>query len=444
MHPRGCSLTKTAKPRGAAKTLRSNGVRTVYYGWHIVGLAMLVYTLMVGATFGAFGLFVLPVSTELKLSRADMNSALILLNLGNAALAPFVGRLLDRVPLRRIMTVGAVLLGSSLIVLGLSPWLWLSVFVLAVLLPAGYLSAGTLSVTVLIARWFTVRRGRAMALATIGMSLGQVIVPPTVGLLIADQGWRTTLMVVGGLIGAMLLVIAMIIRERPGPGELEGDDGRTPPTSLALKSEPAAPAKVRDLLGNAQFWFVSLAAAASLGVAQALGISLVPLGTANGLGILQATSLISVMGGGAIAGTLLLAIVADKVDRTLLLTALFLVIAVVNFGLVLNGGYPLLLGCSALLGLAVGATTPAFFALLADRFGAASFGTVRGLTMPIMAVFGMIAVRLAGEVYDRTGAYDLLFMGFIVVQLLSAGLIFGSRFLAPISARSAAASPPTG
>ena len=48
---------------------------------------------------------------------------------------------------------GALLLGGSLVVLSLSRSIWLGAFIFAVPLSAGLLGAGTLTVTVLIARW---------------------------------------------------------------------------------------------------------------------------------------------------------------------------------------------------------------------------------------------------------------------------------------------------
>ena len=80
------------------------------YGWFMVGVSMLLLLLTVGPTSYAFGLFVLPVSEDLGLSRADINTGLILLNFGMAALAPFVGRLLDRTSIRLTMGLSAALM----------------------------------------------------------------------------------------------------------------------------------------------------------------------------------------------------------------------------------------------------------------------------------------------------------------------------------------------
>ena len=408
-------------------------MKRIYYGWYVVAIATVVYMLMVGSTFSAFGIYVLPVSAEFKLSRADMNTALILMNLGNAGLAPFIGRLLDRVPVKRVMIACALLMGLSFVVLSFSRSLWLSAVVLALALPAAYLGAGTLTMTVLLARWFTVQRGRAIALAAIGMSLGNITVTPLVGYLIEVEGWRTALLTSGGLVTLVLLAVSLMLRERPGPGDVEPGRAATVEHSAA----PAAPAKVGAILKSAQFWSLGLGAAMALAVGQTLAITLTPLAIGGGLTTVQGASLISVMGGGAIAGGLLLAVIADKVDRINLLAGLFLVVALINAALLADHSYMLLAGCAGLLGLTLGAATPAFYALLADRFGTASFGTVRGLTMPVIAGLGMIAIRLAGEIFDRTGSYDLLFSTFIAAQVAAAGLIFLTRFTsaaAPVGA----------
>jgi hypothetical protein len=78
----------------------------------------------------------------------------------------------------------------------------------------------------------------------------------------------------------------------------------------------------------------------------------------------------------------------------------------------------------------VGGLPPIQYALLADRFGVASFGTVRGLMSPVSAISGMICIWMAGEVFDRTGGYGPLFAGFVAVSVVSVGLMLATRLLA--------------
>jgi sugar phosphate permease len=400
----------------------------IYFGWYVVAVSAVVYTLVLGATFSSFGVFVLPVSTELKLSRAEMNTALILLNVGNLVMAPIVGRALDQFSAKWIMMASAVVFGLSLAILGLSRSVWLSAFVLAVPLAVAFQGSGVITMSVFLTRWFTAQRGRAMSLALLGMSFATMFVTPALGMMIEAIGWRMTLLAAGIFIGSLLFVLGATMRDRPEPGEIEGSE-----SSPAAKAKPAAPAAspltIGVLLRTPIFWTIALAIAGAQGIAQALVITIVPLARGGGLSMLQATSLMSIYGAAGVAGRMLLAVVADRLDRILLLAGLIGLVVVVNASLVVSHSYAALLACAVALGIAIGGLPPIQYALLADRFGVTSFGTVRGLMSPVSAVSGMICIWMAGEVFDRSGSYGPLFEGFVAVSVVSVGLMLATRLL---------------
>ena len=218
-------LTAIESPQGSnARCGRGQGssVRQVYYGWYVVAITIVIFAMLVGSIFSAFGVFVLPVSAELRLSRAEMNTAIGLVSFGNAVLAPVVGWLLDRVAAKSVMIVGAIVYGLSMVTLGLSHSLWLSAWVLALGIPVAYLGAGSLSATLLIARWFTASKGPGHAAhrpwiisresnwPTGHRTLGR---NATVG----ESRWWP----IGVAVGALLLILAVIVRERPGPNDVE-------------------------------------------------------------------------------------------------------------------------------------------------------------------------------------------------------------------------------
>jgi MFS family permease len=392
--------------------------------WHIVAIAVVANMVVTGSTYSAFGLFVLPVSAEYHLSRADMNTAMILLNVGIALLSPVLGRLLDRFAPSRIMFLCAAVYAASFTGLALMRSVPASAAVLAVPLALAVQGCGALTTSVLIARSFTAQRGRAMALSVMGMSFGSILVVPSIGFAIERLGWRGALLAIGVVGGALLAVLSLLAR---------------PPRSAVFQtgSSKAAPAqqplRVAVFLRLPQFWIIALSCALSFAIAQTLVVTLVPLVRQEGLTMAQATGLVSILGGASIGAKLMLAIVADKVDRVLLLSIVFLLGAALNLGLLVGTDYIALVCCAILLGTLVGCTTPAVYALLADRFGAASFGTVRGLTAPITGVMSAVGVRIAGEVFDRTGTYDVLFICFIAIQILAAMMMFAVRFTAPLT-----------
>lgn len=406
----------------------------IYYGWYITAALGLILTIVVGSTLNAFGLFVLPVSKEFGLSRADINTAFILLNVGIAVIAPFIGRALDRFPAKRIMLIATLCLGFAFTVLSLSRSLWLSGFIMLVPLPIAFLAAGTITYSIVLARWFSLQRGRAIMLAQVGAPLGSITVAPLVAWLIAVEGWRTALATMGGVGTVILLLLLLVIRERPGPGESESGPVSPEVAQARVAAEPEKPARVKDLLSTSLFWMTAFGYALPICLAQAMAVTIVPLAMESGIGTTQAATLVSISGAAAIFGNLAMSSIADKFDRTKLLV--FFALLGVGMGVLplLGHSYFLLATTGVIIGLSTGTMAPIFYATFADRFGVPSFGTVRGLIQPISAVMNALAVRFAGEVFDRTGEYALLFQTMIAVQLLAAVLIYftGNRTMAPI------------
>lgn len=397
-----------------------------YYGWRVVGATMAVYTLVMGVTYSCYGMFVLPVAEEYGLSRADANSGLIILNVGVAVFSPFLGRVLDIVAARTIMILSSLAFIAGYAMLSLSSTLWVGVAVYALIMPFAIKGTGTLTGPLLVARWFTVRRGRAMTLSQLGYSGGGLLLPPIVGYLIGAFGWRTALLAAGVGAGLLLLGIALLIREKPEPGELEAAPPQ-PASAISPVGPPDAATPVARILMVPQFWALSLSCGLTAGASQGLLVSFVPLGQEQGLPLIQAATLISAMSASGIAAKLLVALVADRIDRVVLLTVMFLAGAALNFGLVVCDGYAQLLVVAIGLGIATSAILPMIYAVAADRLGVANFGVVVGLIVPVTAVCGVVFIRAAGEIYDRTGGYDLLCMLFGVVHVIAAALICSSR-----------------
>src|SRR5262245_12760709 len=305
------------------------GQRVIYYGWYIVGISVVILTLLVGSTFNAFGVLVLPVSQDLGLSRAETNTALILFSLGNAICAPIVGQMLDRFSIRRTMLGCALLMGASLVALGRSHSVWASAIVIAAPLAFATQGAGVLTATTLVARWFTARRGRAMAIALTGMSFGGILLTPLIAVVIERVGWRQALVGVGCGVGLALVAMVPFAREKPGPHDVESGAAR-PGDAESAAAEAAAnarPLSAASLLRMWSFWTIGVSSALTLGAVQALMITLVPLAQGSGIGATQAAGLISVLATAGLVGNLLLAWIADRVDRMWLLGSLFVAMA---------------------------------------------------------------------------------------------------------------------
>ena len=125
-----------------------------------------------------------------------------------------------------------------------------------------------------------------------------------------------------------------------------------------------------------------------------------------------------------------MAVLADKVDRTWLLGLLIVLAIIPAMGLVVAGTFAALVTLTIVLGLTTSVIAPIFYTLLADRFGLANFGTVRGIMAPVTAIMGAVGLRFIGEMHDATGNYDLGFRILAGVAIAASILMLASRRIA--------------
>jgi cyanate permease len=57
-------------------------------------------------------------------------------------------------------------------------------------------------------------------------------------------------------------------------------------------------------------------------------------------------------------------------------------------------------------------------------FGMASIATVLGAMVAVTSAFNALGPITAGFVYDATGAYSMIFVAYIIIDCLAAGLIY--------------------
>jgi MFS family permease len=110
---------------------------------------------------------------------------------------------------------------------------------------------------------------------------------------------------------------------------------------------------------------------------------------------------------------------------------LFTAVAACNLAflvvLLLSPGFVTLLVACCIIGLAIGGTYPLWMTLTADCFGSTSFGAVMGAMNFVVMPFSIAAIRFIGEVFDRTGSYNLAFQVFIATAFVATALIWMVR-----------------
>lgn len=384
----------------------------MYFGWIVVFVGAIIMMLVMGTTVSVFGLYVLPVSSEFGLSRADVNSGFALMNLGGAVIAPLVGRAADTFPVRRVMAAGALCYALASITIGLSDKLWLNALVLGMILPVTIGGMTSFGVMAMVTRWFEAQRARALSLAAIGMSLGSVVMAPFVGWMIGNVGWREMLVGQGIVIGTIFLLLIFVLRDRPGPDDIEprlaGTEHLPPPPPVAAADQK--PLSTREILGKPAFYIIAVTMALGMGTVQAMTISLIPMVQETGIGTAAAAAgLISIMGVAGIVGRLALAAVGDRVNKAIALSISLAAFAGLVVLLPIPSGYLMVAMIVAVMGFLGGAIMPLCLAILAEVVGPYTFASANGLASLVIALLGAVTIRLSGDIFDATGTYHAVF-----------------------------------
>lgn len=396
-----------------------------YYGWIVLAAAAVSELLAQGAAAYSAGLFVLPLQAEFHLSRANANSPVLILFLGAALFAPFVGRLLDHLPVRVSVPAGAVLFGGALACIALAPSLWMMALLLLIPVAIGFMLVGSLTTAMLAVRWFVRHRGLGLGIAAIATSGGGLVVTPLLARAIAAHGWRWALFHEAIIITAIIATLALcFLRDNPAAAGLSGHaelQGGSAPTAV----HPPW----REIVTRCAFWLPTLGIGLISGVSQALVVTLVPYGVSLGLSAVAAASFIAAFAAAAALTKVAAGFLADRLPLRWLMIAALLFMLLSQLTLAMTAGRTPLLAASVLAGMALGCALPVSAGQIAQAFGSAAFGTVMGWTYLVIGLSAIAATRFIGAVYDATHGYAAAFLTFLALgaMVLAATLAMGRR-----------------
>lgn len=244
---------------------------SLYYGWIVLGVAAAA---MVGTLPGrtqGLGLITEPLLADLGLDRVTYAELNFWATIVGSAGALGVGRFIDRVGSRLVLTVVAIALGISVGVMARAT----SFTELAVgITLTRALGQSALSVVSLamIGQWFARRIDGATAIYSVLMSVGFMLAFPAVGALVQTWGWRIAWLWISVALLAGLAPAAWLMVSR-GPEErglrIDGDAG---PMSIDIMPSLVDGAEWREAVATPAFWIFAIGAALYGLVASGIGL----------------------------------------------------------------------------------------------------------------------------------------------------------------------------
>lgn len=403
-------------------------------GWPLVLAAMLGIGFGPGLFQNVSSLFIDGVTREFGWTRGDIATAAAIGLLGGIV-APFLGRLADRIGIRPVIIASLLLLGATYMGLSIQTGALVQFQLLVALL--AFAVPGTSSVVYgkLIAACFVQNRGLALGFATSGLSLTMLVMPPIVGAAIAAGGWRAGYWVLAATTVLLALPLVLwLLRGVPrtptarAPDDAHADEAVTGVTGPEARRER-------------RFWQLGLSVALVNVASVGLVTQLVPLGQERGLGAGEAALLLTSYAASQVAGRLVIGALVDRFVAQRVAALVALVSAVAFAALLLPApGFALMMLLVFFAGLMNGAEHDLLPFLTARLFGLRAYGEIYGSLLPISLAGTAGGIVAFGRIYDAYGHYGPALM-LAAVALVLAGLAFVTLPDRPLPKAQARAAP---
>lgn len=392
-------------------------------GWPLVLGAMIG----IGAGPGLFqnvsSLFTPGMMAEFGWSRGEIATAAGLGLLGSLVV-PFLGRLGDRIGVRPIIIGCMLVLGAAFMGFAtMTGELW-QYQLLVVCLAFGVPGTGSVVYGKLIATCFVAHRGLALGIATSGLSITTLAIPPIAAVVIARYGWRggfVALAIFVALIALPLVLIA--IRGVPaGPTRRDPEDARA---DEAVEGLTAAETR-RD----GRFWRLGLTAFFINLATVGLVTQLVPFGLDRGLSAGEAALLLAAFGASQVVGRLVIGAAVDHFPPQVIAALVALISAAAFAGLeIRDPGFAWLMALVFLAGLMNGAENDLLPFFCARLFGLRAYGEVYGSLVLIALAGTATGIIGFGRLFDATGDYV------VPLGIASAALVLAAIFYLSVGDR---------
>ena len=408
----------------------------IFYGWYIAGISFGAFFLATGTGFYAFNALLEPLCALRGWNRTDLNMALAIGTVFGFISQYVYGTLLMRIGVKRLMLFGAVTGGIAFIWIPRVEHLW-QFYLTYALLYIGNGALGGIVAGTAVNNWFIRKRGKAMGIATAGMSLSGALLPLSAMALIHYIGLTSATLCIGMVMILFGPVAFVVIRDWPEDMGLGPDGDKAPcasyPLPLGCEIPPVAAGAgetewgIRQLVRDEAFW--KLGIAFSLMMISTVGVMSQLKPRFAGIGFTDMTAML-MMGGTALAGAAGKYVWGSLCDRFDIrrVAAVMAAANIAGLTLALFGrSMTAMLLFIPIFGFSMGGIMSVYPIIVAGIYGRKNFAGVLRYTS-IFLVLQLFGYIIAGMSFDRTGSYDAAYMVFIVFDFCAALLLVSLRY----------------
>ncbi len=355
------------------------------------------FLLMLFSGFGQtyyIALFAGAIKSELAISDGQFGSLYAIATLASAAALTVAGKFADTVPIRWLSA--GVLAGLALTAV-LMAWTYQPWLLVVALFGLRFFGQGMLTLTAMTAmgRWFNRKRGRAVAIAGMGMPSGQAILPPLAVAAMMATGWRSTWFYAAAFIvgiGVPLFILLLRHERHPtrGPMSRAGKD----------PDEDRRQWTRGEVVRHSSFYLLMPAILAPPFILTAVFFYQVNLVELKGWRLETFAGTFSVMAVVNVLAALGAGWLVDRFGARRLLFTYLVPMGVATLLLGLSDSMTALLLVMSLYGVTMGCAAATSGALWAELYGITHLGAIRSVVTALVVVSTAVAPGLVGLLLD--------------------------------------------
>ena len=405
-------------------------IRDRFYGYWVLSAGSLVMVVLGIAGLHGLGVFFSALQRDYMWSSALLSGAFALSRAESAFLGPVEGVLVDKFGPRKMIALGLAILGLGFILLSRVDSL-LSFYLALITIALGTGIGGFLAVMSLLTNWFEKFRARSMAIATIGVNVGGLMVVALTWS-VSSFGWRSNALFLAIIIFMLIIPITKIVRDRPEDYGLLPDG--TKPENIESYTEKTIEQEsnneditVKEAIRSQAFWVISLVHGIAVMALSALAVHQIERMVQVGISMEMAGLVVSVYTGFGIFFRILSGYLADKIDKRYVI-AVFLVFQTLSLLVFAFGNSVFSFMIFGLL-FAPGwsGRGAALTAYRGELFGRKRFASITGLSMVITNALSLTGPIFTGVLFDATGSYESPFVIMAGLSLVAGVLILFTK-----------------
>ena len=326
-------------------------------------------------------------------------------------ISPLAGNLLDKVGPRPVVAGALLCVGASLAATSIMTEQWQFIVLFCIIGGLGYGALAAPQASATIGQIFDEHRGLATGIATSGASGGLLIILPILAALIGWIGWRASFVGFGFVVMAMAPIAWFLITPASRTANASGGG-----------SSAALGARLRMITRNSTFWLLlsgfMICGFTTTGVIE---VHLIPYAISCGFPPFESATALGVLSAFNMAGMILAGYLADKVNRPVLLGAIYFLRAL-TFLILMNitGNRELLFLFAILFGIVDYSVMPVLASIVSTHIGVGVMGLTLGLLFAGHSAGAAAGAFMGGYFFDAFASYDWVWIVSIALALMAA------------------------